>query len=99
MPWLAGEPGAWRIALHVQPGASRTEVAGVVEGCLKLRVAAPPIEGRANEAIVRWVADRLDLPRSRVSIAGGERGRRKRVEVTATWTAAEVARRLAGGGG
>lgn len=77
--WLSGVPGRWRIELHVQPGAKRTAVIGEHDGRLKLAVAAPPIEGRANEVVIAWFADRLRVPRSALRISAGARGRRKAV--------------------
>lgn len=65
------------IALQVQPKASRTEVAGVVGEMLKVRVAAPPVDGAANQELVNWFAKQLKVPKSRVEILSGERGRRK----------------------
>jgi uncharacterized protein (TIGR00251 family) len=81
--WLSGGPGDWSLALWVQPGASRTAVAGEHAGCLRLKVAAPPLEGRANEAIRRFLADALDVPRAAVTIEQGDTSRRKRVRVAA----------------
>src|SRR5690606_39705401 len=52
--WLSGSAGRWRLRLHVQPGASRTAVQGEHDGCLKLAVAAPPVDGKANDAILKW---------------------------------------------
>lgn len=82
-PWLRGEPGDWRVSLWVQPGATCTRFAGEHDGCLKVRIAAPPIEGRANEAVRRFVADRLGIPRDAVRIEHGTSSRRKRVLVAA----------------
>lgn len=77
MGWLSGRPGAWRVALWVQPGAARTEPVGEHDGCLKLRLAARPIEGQANDALLRWAAQRLDCPRAQVTLAAGATSRRK----------------------
>jgi len=80
-PWLARTPAGWTIAVHVQPGAKRTAVAGIHGERLKIRIAAPPIEGRANAAIVAFIAERLGVPRARVSVARGERSRDKLIAV------------------
>lgn len=74
-------PGGVRIHLLVQPRASRTEVVGLLGDALKIRVAAPPVDGAANEAIIRFFADRLDVSRSRVRLMKGASGRRKVLEV------------------
>ena len=94
--WLSGERGAWRIALHVQPGASRTEPVGEVDGRLKLRIAAPPVDGKANETLVRWCAERAGVARSAVSVDAGAASRFKRVTIAADLCAAELVARLAG---
>jgi uncharacterized protein (TIGR00251 family) len=67
--------------LHVQPGARRTELAGLHGGRLKVRVAAPAVDGKANEALVRFLADRFDLPGGQVMIGRGSHGRTKTVEL------------------
>ena len=64
---------------------------------LKLRIAAPPIEGRANDALCAWLADRLGLPRSAVTVEQGTSGRRKRVRIAADCAAAFIVERLAAG--
>ena len=99
--WLAGGPGRWRLRLAVQPGARLTEPAGVHDGCLKLRVAAPPVDGRANDEIVRWLARRLGVPRAQLRVAAGEGGRRKSVAVDAQIDGAAIVLALqpAGKGG
>jgi uncharacterized protein (TIGR00251 family) len=81
--WLSGSAGRWRLRLHVQPGASRTAVQGEHDGCLKLAVAAPPVDGKANDAILKWFARRLGVPRSALRIAAGASGRRKTLLVEA----------------
>lgn len=67
--------------MHVQPRASRTEVAGLHDGCVKIRVAAPPVEGAANLAVVELVAGKLKIAKSRVRVVGGATGRRKVLEI------------------
>ena len=70
-----------RITVHVQPRASRTEIAGLHDGCVKLRVAAPPVDGAANLAVVELVAGRLKIAKSRVRVVSGAAGRRKVLEI------------------
>jgi uncharacterized protein (TIGR00251 family) len=65
----------------VQPRASRTEVAGVLGDQLRVRLTAPPVDGAANEALVRFLAERLGVPRSAVRLVSGEAGRSKVVAV------------------
>ena len=94
--YLDGQPGAWALRVHVQPGAARTEAAGEHGDCLKLRIAAPPVDGRANGALCTWLAGRLDLPRSAVTVEQGSTGRRKRIRIAADCAAAFIIDRLAG---
>ena len=68
--------------VRVQPRASRTELAGEWQGALRVRLAAPPIENRANEALCRFLAACLNVPLAAVRIARGERSRKKRVEIS-----------------
>jgi uncharacterized protein (TIGR00251 family) len=70
-----------RIAVQVQPGAKKTEVVGVHGDALKLKLQAPPIEGRANEALVKFLSSVLSVPKSAVTITHGQTNRRKLVEV------------------
>lgn len=65
--------------LYIQPGASRTEVAGEYDGSLKIRVQAPPVEGKANKALVRFIAKTFGLAASRVDLLRGETGRKKQI--------------------
>jgi hypothetical protein len=71
------------LELHVQPGARRTEVAGLHGDRLKLRLAARAVEGRANEALVQFLAETLGTSRRNVVIVSGEHSRAKRVEIAA----------------
>ena len=80
--------------LRVQPRASRDEILGWQDGVLRVRVAAPPVEGEANAAVVALVARALRIAPSTVRVVGGERGRDKRVRV-AGLTDADVRTRLA----
>ncbi len=73
--------GGVELQLQVQPRASRTEVAGPHGGALKIRLAAPPVDGEANDELIRFLAKVLGVPRSAVEIVSGETGRRKRVRV------------------
>ena len=67
--------------LRVQPRATRTEVAGVLGGQLRVRLSAPPVDGAANAALVRFLAERLVVARSAVRVVAGETGRSKVVAV------------------
>jgi uncharacterized protein len=72
---------AAEIRVRVQPRASRNEIASEGEGALVIRVTAPPVEGRANEALRKLIAKRAGVAKGRVTIVRGERGRDKVVRV------------------
>lgn len=80
-------------AVRVQPKAKKNAIVGEMDGALKLAVTAPPIEGRANEAVVRFVAELLNVARSSVTIAAGASSRNKVVRVEGL-SAAQVRSRL-----
>jgi len=68
-------------SVRVQPRASKDEIAGETGGALKVRLRAPAVEDRANEALVEFLAQLLKTPRSAVRILSGERSRTKRIEI------------------
>jgi uncharacterized protein (TIGR00251 family) len=65
------------LRVRLQPGASRNEIAGERDGAILVRVTAPPIEGRANEALRKLIAKRLGVAKGRVTIARGQRAKDK----------------------
>ncbi|MGZ3424799.1 MAG: DUF167 domain-containing protein [Polyangiales bacterium] len=88
--------GGVSILVRAQPRASRSAVVGVIEArggaALKIAVAAPPVEGAANAAIVDLLADKLGVPKRSVVIARGETGREKQVHVVGITMAQAVLR-------
>ena len=86
MPMRAEREVSWKgqdliLAVRAQPGARRTEVAGVHGTSIKIRLRARAIEGEANEALVTFLADEFGVPARSVSIEAGEQSRSKRVRV------------------
>ena len=73
--------GAVLLRVRVQPRANRDEVAGEMGGALKVRLRAPALEDRANEALVEFLAELLKTPKAAVRILTGERSRTKRIEI------------------
>ena len=69
------------LEVHVLPRASREGVAGLAGDAVRIRLTAPPLENRANEALVRFLSASLDVPRPCVTIVAGRRGRKKIVRV------------------
>lgn len=81
------------LTVHVQPKAARTECAGIHGEALKIRIAAPPVGGAANEELVRFLARAMDVPPSAVRLESGAGGRHKRVALKGV-TAEDVMARL-----
>jgi uncharacterized protein len=77
------------VSVRVHPGARKSAVSGVHAGFVKISLTAPPVEGRANEALIEFVADLLRVPRARVNLVGGAASRTKVLRVTGK-SAAEV---------
>lgn len=71
----------WLLDVRVQPRASRTEFAGLLGERLKVRLQAPPVDGRANAALLDFLATACGLPKSRVTLDSGQSGRDKRVRL------------------
>lgn len=65
----------------IQPKASRDEITGVQDDRLKIRITAPPVDGKANAHLLRYLSDVLDVPRSRIELLSGETGKRKTVKI------------------
>jgi uncharacterized protein (TIGR00251 family) len=87
--WYRRDGDVLSLTLHVQPGAKRTEIAGLHGEALKIRLAAPPIEGRANEALLRFIADTFGIPLRQVELKQGGQSRHKVVLVTGSKVAPE----------
>lgn len=81
--------GRVTFSVRVQPRASRSEILGEWQGALRVRLAAPPVDDRANEALCRLLAERLKVPLSAVTLLRGARSRTKQIEVRGA-TAAQV---------
>ncbi len=95
--WLrVAADGRLTLTLHIQPGAKKTEVAGEHGDALKIRLAAPPVDGKANAALLAFIAERLGVSRSAVTLKSGQTSRRKVVEVEGA--SVEAVRLLAAGG-
>jgi uncharacterized protein (TIGR00251 family) len=81
--WIRYDAASRRVslALHVQPGAKRSEIAGRYGDALKVRIAAPAVANQANAALVEFLSDLLGLPKSAIAIRRGATERRKIVEI------------------
>jgi len=91
-----------RLSIHATPGARRTEAAGAHGQALRVRLAAPPVDGKANAALIAWAAAALGVPRAQVELLHGASGRQKVLELRFDDAAAlaaaqaQVARWMAG---
>ena len=85
-----------RVEVYIQPRASRTELAGMHDGLIKIRIAAPPVDEAANRALIDFVAERLGIAKRSVRIVSGGTSRRKLLEVDGV-TAESVAAALGPG--
>ena len=83
------ESGSVVFSVHLQPRASKNQIAGIYDGALKVRVQSPAVDNRANEELCAFLAALLKRPKSAVKLLSGERGRNKRVVISGV-TAAEV---------
>jgi len=88
--WLREEGGALTLELLIQPRASRTRVVGEHDGRLKVQLAAPPVDGEANAALVEFLAGVLGVRKADVTLRRGEAGRRKTVRVVDVTAAAAL---------
>lgn len=79
--WCCAVPAGIRLSVQITPNAKKTEVVGILEDVLKIRLQAQPIEGKANDALIRYVADVLDVRRSAVHITHGHTNKRKTIEI------------------
>jgi uncharacterized protein (TIGR00251 family) len=91
-PWIAAAPGGVVLRVHVQPGGSRTRVAGLHGDALKVTVRARPIEGAANRELVRVLADALAVRPAVVAVVSGLHARAKRIQVDGVDVATALAR-------
>lgn len=80
--WLTLSGSTARLALHIQPGAKKTSVAGPHGDALKIRLAAPPVDGKANAELLGFLAKACGVPRSAVGLLSGETSRAKRVRIS-----------------
>ncbi len=94
----AGPDGGSRLQVAVVPGAKRTGADGLHDGCLRVRLTAPPVDGKANDALQAWLAEELHLPRRGVRLERGASARRKLLALDAApeQVAAWLARQLQG---
>ncbi len=80
-PFIESSPKGVFLRVRLQPRASKNAIEGVIEGSLRIRLTAPPVEGEANRALIEFLSDILRVRKSSIGIASGLRSRDKRVSV------------------
>lgn len=95
MSWITAVPGGSILSARVIPRASRNAIGEEMPDALKLRLQAPPVEGKANKALVEFLAETLDLPRRDIEVLKGETSRNKKILIRGL-TPAQVRQRLLG---
>ena len=93
MTWVSDHPEGAQMRLRIIPRAPRNRVDGPLGDALKIRLQAPPVDGEANQALVRYLADRLEVSRSAIRLVAGATGRNKIVLVNSL-SARQVQERL-----
>lgn len=91
--WLAAGRNGALISVHAQPGAKRTAFAGLYGNCLKIALASPPVDGKANALLLKFLAEQLGVAKSRLTLVRGETSRSKQV-LAAGLTPQDVIARL-----
>ena len=86
--------GTLQLTVHVQPGAKTTSCAGIHGDALKIRLAAPPVDGKANQALIDWLAKTLGCPQSAIELIRGQTSRRKTLSIDASERADALAATL-----
>lgn len=93
--WCGPVLNGIRVFVQITPNAKKSEVIGVLDDALKIKLHAQPIEGKANEALVRFLADRLGVAKSAVAITHGHTNKRKTIEIASpSLTVDDVTARL-----
>lgn len=90
---LRDTPDGCTLPVRVHPGAKRNAIAGTHNGAVKISLTTPPTDGRANDALIAFLAERLSVPRSRIALVSGATSRSKVLRITGL-NAAEVESRL-----
>ncbi|RJX33432.1 MAG: YggU family protein [Oxalobacter sp.] len=90
-PWCSATANGLRVAVQISPNAKRTEVVGETDDALKIKLQAPPVDGKANEMLIRFLADVFNVPKSAITITHGHTSKKKLVEIRAANLSVESA--------
>lgn len=91
--WLTHDATSCQLALHIQPGAKQSRVIGEHGAALKIAIKAPAVDGKANEALIQFLSDRLKCPRAHITLIRGEHARQKVVRINdcaANWLTSQL---------
>jgi hypothetical protein len=88
--WYRRQNGVITLTLHIQPGAKRSEIVGLHGESLKIKLAAPPIEGRANDALLKFIADLFAVPLRNIELKQGGQSRHKVLAITGSLVEPEI---------
>lgn len=95
LPFVTETGDGWYISVRVQPGAKKSELCGEIEGALKVRLSAPAVDNKANQALLEFMAGLLSLKKNKVILAGGEKSRQKKLFIAKgagpDWTGLDAA--------
>lgn len=91
--WCTAEDESVRLTVLVVPNAAKSQIMGIVEGALRIRIRAKPVEGAANAELIRFLAEQLAVPKSALTLLRGQTGRRKQVAIQAAGINADRVRR------
>jgi uncharacterized protein (TIGR00251 family) len=93
MSYTRDTPDGCSLVIRLHPGAKKNAITGLHDNALKIALNAPPIDGRANEALIAFLAERLAIPRAKIALIAGATSRSKTLRITGK-SAAEVAAAL-----
>ena len=80
-PWYRYSNGNLMLTLYIQPGAKSSAVVGLHGDALKIKLASPPIDGKANKALLQFIAAKFDIPLRKIKLIRGEKSRHKTIEI------------------
>jgi uncharacterized protein len=92
--WCSTVPAGIRLAVQVSPNAKKSEIVGILDDMLKIRLQAQPIEGKANEALTRFIADLLHVPKTAVCLTHGQSNKRKMLEIKSPHLTVDAVRNI-----
>lgn len=82
------------LTIYLQPGAKKSEVSGMHDGHIKIKINSPPVDGKANEALILFLSEFLDIPKSKIKIVSGEKSRIKKIAIETLMNKTEIENKL-----